>query len=488
MAVKSDMLAAIEQIAHERKISADAVVDSLKSALEAAYKKEYLENKEAEVRVEIVPSTGEIKMYLVKLIVEDAEFNDKDLQVALSDAQKIAASLKIGDKVENEVILDQGFGRIAAQVAKQVILQKIREEEKKSVIEEFKDKEGTIVSGVVQRVVRGDVIVELGKATGVMPADEKIFQEYYKTGETYKFLLKKVASTTDESTGFSAQLVLSRSDADFLIGLFALEVPEIMSGTVEAKAIAREAGSRSKLAVASNQQGVDPIGSCVGQKGMRIMNIQNELSDQNYEEKIDIIEWDEDPAQFVANALSPAKVIDVKLNEKEETATVIVDDDQLSLAIGKEGQNVRLAHKLTNWKIEINPDTASKGKKEGEASGETEDIADKKKKITKKEIAELETETPIDHQSALPDAGEVAESGILNEEPDEEKEPKQDISDAVKEAFAKKPKKQSTSKSKAKQTVSMKSGKKATKAKKKATANTRQASASKPVKSKKAKA
>lgn len=353
MAIQNDLMAAVEQIAHERRIAPEAVVASLEASIVAAYKKHNEDYREANIRCEINTSTAEIKLFLGREVVKKVE--DKTLEIALKEAQKLVDDIAEGDQIETELVVDEEvFGRIAAQAAKQVIMQKIREEEKKSVIEEYSDKVGTIVSGNVQRVYRGDVIVEFGKATGIMPADEKIYQEYYKTGEAYKFLLKDVLDNISESP-YNSQLLLSRKDPEFLIQLFALEVPEIASGTVEIKAVAREEGARSKLAVASNQEGVDPIGSCVGQKGLRIMNIQNELSDNKYEEKIDIIEWDDDPAQFVANSLSPAKVDDVILDEETQTATVLVDEDQLSLAIGKEGQNVRLAHKLTNWKIEINP-------------------------------------------------------------------------------------------------------------------------------------
>jgi len=249
----------------------------------------------------------------------------------------ISPSVEVGDSIQIEMP-SEDFGRIAAQTAKQVILQKIRESEKEAVISEYSDKIGEIYTALMQRMQRGQVIFEVGKATAYMPQEEQISNEFYRLGDRYKVLLKDIVDS---------QMVVSRADPNFLIGLFKLEVPEIESGVLEIKAIAREAGSRSKMAVVSHQDGVDPIGSCVGQRGVRIANVMNELG----EEKIDIIEWDDDPEKFIANSLSPAKIEDVKI--VEDTATVIVPNDQLSLAIGREGQNVRLAVKLTGWKIDI---------------------------------------------------------------------------------------------------------------------------------------
>ena len=350
MAMISEFVAAINQIAAERGIEKEEIFEALESAILVAYKKEkyadliktYEEEEEEDenapgsnLSVELDRETGEFKLIATKEVVEKVK--DEEKEISVSEAEMISSTVEAGDSVQIEMPLED-FGRIAAQTAKQVILQKIRESEKDAVISEYSDKIGEIFNALMQRMQKGQVIFEIGKATAYMPPEEQISNEFYRFGDRYKVLLKEIVDS---------QMIVSRADPKFLIELFKLEVPEIESGVLEVKSIAREAGSRSKMAVYSNQEGVDPIGSCVGQRGIRIANVMNELG----EEKIDIIEWDEDSERFVANALSPAKVDSVEIDG--ETATVTVADDQLSLAIGRDGQNVRLAWKLTGFKIDI---------------------------------------------------------------------------------------------------------------------------------------
>lgn len=360
MSSQSDFLSAINQIAAERNIEPDEVLDAIKSAVKTGFRKDYPEEEGALLEVEIDTIAGGIRVYADKKVVD--EVTSPATQISLEDAKKIEPKLKIGDHVRVDITPSGDFGRVAAQAAKQVILQKIRESEKEAVMVEFKDKIGEIDYGIVQRMDGDSVIFEIRRAIALMPQEERIPVEFYRTGNRMKVLIKAIAETAR-----GKQLIVSRSDPDFLKGLFKIEVPEILSGSVEIKAIAREAGFRSKVAVASNSEGVDPIGSCVGQKGVRINSIMNELRFGPIEEKIDIILWDDDPATFIANALSPAQVISVNITNKDEKeAKVIVPDDQLSLAIGKEGQNVRLAAKLTGWYIDIEGETGSTatGKKE----------------------------------------------------------------------------------------------------------------------------
>ena len=346
----SEFVAAINQIAAERGIEKEEIFEVLELVILVAYKKEkyadliktYEEEEEEDenapgsnLSVELDRETGEFKLIATKEVVEKVK--DEEKEISVSEAEMISSTVEAGDSVQIEMPLED-FGRIAAQTAKQVILQKIRESEKDAVISEYSDKIGEVFNALMQRMQKGQVIFEIGKATAYMPPEEQISNEFYRFGDRYKVLLKEIVDS---------QMIVSRADPKFLIELFKLEVPEIESGVLEVKSIAREAGSRSKMAVYSNQEGVDPIGSCVGQRGIRIANVMNELG----EEKIDIIEWDEDSERFVANALSPAKVDNVEIDG--ETATVTVADDQLSLAIGRDGQNVRLAWKLTGFKIDI---------------------------------------------------------------------------------------------------------------------------------------
>ncbi len=378
MAMTSELVAAINQIAAERGIDKEEVFKALESAILSAVKKEKYGKVEYEeideklgsnLAVEVDRETGEFKLFAMKVVVK--KVNDIETEIALSEAELISPSVEVGDSVQIEMPSDD-LGRIATQTAKQVLLQKIRESEKDAVISEFSDKVGEVYTALMQRMQKGMAVMEIGKATAFMPQEEQIANEFYRVGERYKVLLKSIEDS---------EILVSRADPNFLIELFKLEVPEIESGVVEIKAVAREAGSRSKIAVVSHQDGIDPIGSCVGQRGVRIANIMNELG----EEKIDIIEWDEDLERFVANALSPAKVDSVEISD--DTATVISPSDQLSLAIGREGQNVRLAWKLTGIKIDI---VGAQGEIPEEIQEENEEVEEKgdKKKKEKKEKKE----------------------------------------------------------------------------------------------------
>ena len=373
MAMMSEFISAINQISAERGIEKEEIFTALESAILVAYKKEKFSDAERDeevgsnLSVELDRETGEFKLIGTKEIVQKVK--DDDMEIAMEEAELISSTVEVGDSVQIEMPTED-FGRIAAQTAKQVILQKIRESEKEAVISEYSDKVGEIYTALMQRMQRGQVIFEVGKATAYMPLEEQISNEFYRLGDRYKVLLKDIVDS---------QMVVSRADPNFLIGLFKLEVPEIESGVLEVKAIAREAGSRSKVAVVSHQEGVDPIGSCVGQRGVRIANVMNELG----EEKIDIIEWDDDPEKFIANSLSPAKIDDVRI--VDDTATVIVPNDQLSLAIGREGQNVRLAWKLTGYKIDIvpsDPEAIENEKNKEQVETREEVIEEKKEEIT----------------------------------------------------------------------------------------------------------
>lgn len=332
---------AIQAIAEEKNLSEETVQDVVEQALAAAYRRDY-GDREQEVRVTMNLNTGEVDAYITKTVVDKVE--DEFLEISLPEAQAMKKSAKVGDTVEIHQKVDS-FGRVAAQTAKQVILQRLREAEREIVMAEFEDKIGTVVNGIVSRVEGNIVRMELGKAQAILPRSEQIQGERYYPGQRLKVYLK------DIERGFRGpQLVVSRGCVEFIEWLFRAEVPEMDSGAVEIKAIAREAGVRSKIAVASTVQGVDPVGTFVGGHGTRVNAVMSEVGDQ---EKIDIIVWDEDLKTFISNALSPTKVNKVTVDEGEKKAVVYVDEDQLSIAIGKSGQNVRLASKLAGYDIDI---------------------------------------------------------------------------------------------------------------------------------------
>lgn len=339
--MKSDLYTAIAQIAAERGIPRDAVISSVQQALTSVYKKTM--GSEEDVAVELDQATGEMQVVVSKAVVEKVV--EPHREISLEDAAVHEPASQIGDVLKIKST-PENFGRIAAQTVKQVVHTRIRDFERESVFREYQDKEGEVLSGVVQRADSRAVIIELGKAEAVMPAREQVPTERYRTNQRIKVLLTEV-----NSHARGPQLIVSRSNAGLIRRLFEQEVPEIQTGAVEIMEIAREPGLRSKVAVAARQEKVDPVGSCVGVRGVRIQNIVNEL----YGEKIDVIEWSADIATFISNALSPAKPTNVSLSEHGEhrVATVIVPSDQMSLAIGKEGQNARLAYKLTGWRIDI---------------------------------------------------------------------------------------------------------------------------------------
>ncbi len=339
--MKSDLYTAIAQIAAERGIPRDAVLLSVQQALASVYKK--ATGSEEEVVVELDQASGEMQVVVLKTVANPV--TNPDTEISIEDAAEHALAPQIGDVVKIRKTPDN-FGRIAAQTVKQVVHTRIRDYERESVFKEYEDKEGEVLSGVVQRADNRAVIIELGKAEAVMPAREQVPTERYRPNQRIKVLLTEV-----NSHARGPQLIVSRSDPRLIRRLFEQEVPEIQTGAVELMEIAREPGLRSKVAVAARQEKVDPVGSCVGVRGVRIQNIVNEL----YGEKIDVIEWSSDTATFIANALSPAKPTNVSLSDSgdQRVATVIVPSDQMSLAIGKEGQNARLAYKLTGWRIDI---------------------------------------------------------------------------------------------------------------------------------------
>jgi transcription termination/antitermination protein NusA len=332
---------AIKAIAEEKNLSEEVVQDVVEQALAAAYRRDY-GDREQDVRVTMNLNSGEVDAYISKTVV--AKVEDEYLEISLSDAGAMKKNAKVGDVIEIHQKVET-FGRVAAQTAKQVILQRLREAEREIVMAEFEDKIGTVINGIVSRVEGNIVRMELGKAQAIMPRSEQIQGERYYPGQRLKVYLK------DVERGFRGpQLVVSRGCPEFVEWLFRAEVPEMESGAVQIKAIAREAGVRSKIAVASTVQGVDPVGTFVGGHGTRVNAVMSEVGEQ---EKIDIIIWDDDLATFISNALSPTKVNKVTIKEEAKKAAVTVDEDQLSIAIGKSGQNVRLASKLTGYDIDI---------------------------------------------------------------------------------------------------------------------------------------
>jgi transcription termination/antitermination protein NusA len=360
-----NFLAAINLIAEEKNLPRDIIIETVEAALAAAYKKDY-SDKDQEARAELDQETGEVRIYESKTVVEDGEVENEFLQIGLKDAKKLDKNAHIGTEEEPYLVEmeahPEDFGRVAAQTAKQVIIQRLREAEREIVFTEYKDKEGLVLNGNVQRVEGNVAYVDLGKATGVLFASEQIPGERYYTGQRLKVYVVRV-----EQTARGPQIVLSRAHANMVKHLFELEVPEIEAGSVEIINIAREAGVRSKVAVQSHATGVDAVGTFVGGRGSRVQAVMSDLG----EEKIDIIPYSEDPETYIANALSPTKVVSVSLNEQDKKAVVRVPEDQLSLAIGKQGQNVRLAAKLTGWNIDIISADESRVEATAEVAAET---------------------------------------------------------------------------------------------------------------------
>ncbi|RQD75382.1 MAG: transcription termination/antitermination protein NusA [Candidatus Syntrophonatronum acetioxidans] len=334
-----EFIEALEQIGKEKGVSKEILYEAIEAALISAYKKNF--NTSPNVNVHIDRETGQIRVYSCLTVVD--EVKDPQQEISLEEAREHSSKYQIGDVVEIEVT-PKNFGRIAAQTAKQVVIQRIREAEREIIFQEYVDREDDIITGIVQRTDQKNVIIDLGKTEAILPPTEQMPGETYRQRDRIKAYVVEVKKTTK-----GPQIMVSRTHPGLLKRLFELEVPEIFDGTVEIKTVAREAGQRSKIAVFSRKEEVDSVGSCVGPKGARVQTIVNELKG----EKIDIIKYSEDPKEFVSNALSPAKVTSVQIKEEEKVANVIVPDYQLSLAIGKEGQNARLAAKLTGWKIDI---------------------------------------------------------------------------------------------------------------------------------------
>ncbi len=338
--MNKEILNALSELEREKGIRQDVVLEAIRSALETGYKKNF--SKATNFSIDIDKEHGEYKLFQDKTVVESVE--NPNLEISLDEARTIDSKFEFDDIVKIEIKPKKDFGRIAAQTARQVILQKIREAERESIFSEFYGRESDILTGVVQRESKGNIFVDLGKIEGVLSVNEQIPGEVYNPGDRIKVVILEV-----KNTGKGASIMLSRSHPNLVKRLFELEVPEIHDGTIEINSISREAGSRSKIAVFSHDPNVEPIGSCVGNKGNRVKNIIDEIN----QEKVDIIIYEKNPEKFIANSLGPAKIVKVTANEKEKTAVAVVPDNQLSLAIGKEGQNVRLAAKLTGWKIDI---------------------------------------------------------------------------------------------------------------------------------------
>lgn len=348
--MKSDFVLAITQLSAEKNLPQEVVIKAVETALVSAYKKDSFAANQ-NVSVKINPSTGAVQVWAEKIVVEQP--SDRRREISLDKAMEIKPDIKIGDTIEVEAT-PHNAGRIAAQTAKQVILQRLHEAEHSAIFEEYADKEGDIITGMVRRVEPKQVFIDLGRTEAVLPAVEQMHNERYRLGQRIRVYLLEVAQTNR-----GPLVVVSRSHPNLLRRLFEMEVPEISNGAVELISIAREAGFRSKVAVVARQEGIDPVGCCVGLRGIRIQNIVNELSG----EKIDVVMWSPDASAFITNALSPAKVLGVEINE--DAAAAIVPDGQLSLAIGREGQNVRLAAKLTGWRIDIK--SASEAEAEAKA-------------------------------------------------------------------------------------------------------------------------
>jgi len=360
----TEMLQAMDELEKTEGIKKDVLMESIEQALVNAYKKNYECNDE-NIKIVMDKLDGKMKVYQEKTVVEDVQDDKKE--ISLDEAKKINSNYKVDDVVEFE-LLPKKFGRIAAQTAKQIITQKIREASRDMIFNEFDSKKGEIIVGQIQKVTGKAIIIDLGKIEGIMPKKEQIPTETYNVNDK----IKACVISVEKGAKGSVQVVLSRASTKFVEKLFKIEIPEIDDGVIEIKAISREAGSRSKVAVFSPNPNIDPVGSCVGQKGIRIQNIINELNG----EKIDVIEWNEDPSIFISAALLPAKVMAVDVKEEEKFAQVIVPDDQLSLAIGKGGQNAKLAARLTNWKIDIKSESQFREmleKQQEEAEIEQED-------------------------------------------------------------------------------------------------------------------
>lgn len=355
---QNQFMSAIEELCEEKGLDKDTVLETVEAALAAAYRKDYGRPKQI-IKATLNSDTGHADMFRVYEVVEsEEEVKESEQELTLDQAKKLDKKAEVGKQVLIPLESHEEFGRIAAQTAKQVIIQRLREAERELLFKEFKEKEHMIVNATVQQLEGRNVVASLGKANGIVYPSDQVHEERYYVGQRLKVYVKEVVETNR-----GPQILISRSDKELIHGLFELEVPEIASGTVEIKSIAREAGSRTKIAVATNDEKIDPVGACVGQRGTRVQAVLAEIG----EEKIDIVLWDDDVEQFIMNALSPAKTKKISISSKDGKATVYVDKDSLSLAIGKGGQNVRLASKLTGWGIDVmlDEDNKEKGEKAG---------------------------------------------------------------------------------------------------------------------------
>ena len=470
---------AIEQICEEKGISREVVLETIEMALASAYKKEY-GRKGQNIKAEFDIETGDIKIFQIKTVVSDelaekgemvikepeeekksedvkgkksAAKKDEGLDekseepyerkikfnlekhIALSEAKKIKKKFDLDDEVKLSLEIEHDFGRIAAQTAKQVIIQRIKEAEKNAIFDEYQNKEGEVLSGVVQRVEGETVFVDIGRAAGLLFEKEKIPTENYRIGQRMKIYIQRI-----EKGPKGPVIILSRRTPEMIKRLFELEVPEVFSGSVEIKSVAREAGSRAKVAVTSKEEGIDPIGSCIGQRGTRVQTVINELAG----EKIDVIEWNKDPVKFIKNAIMPAKVDSVLINEKENTAVVQVPEGQLSLAIGKKGQNVRLAVKLTGWKIDV---MASKSSEKEKEEKEPEEKPEEK---SEKESDKTSVENVDDKKSADVEIEKDKKKSEKKDKKKDEKSADASVGDMADKEKVKKEKKKKTTKKKIK--------------------------------------
>ncbi len=397
--MKTEFMVAITQLSAEKNLPREVVLAAVESALISAYRKDSFSPNQ-DIAVKINPNTGGVKVYVKKTVAET--INDTVNEITLAEAQKIDKNARVGDILSIEAT-PPNAGRIAAQTARQVILQRLHEAEHHAIYEEFTCREGDVISGTIQRITPDNIYVDLGKAEAILPPPEQIHNERYRVGQRLKLYLLEVTKTPK-----GPQIIVSRSHRNLLRKLLELEVPEIHSGAVDLKSVAREPGYRSKVAVAARQDGIDPVGCCVGLRGIRIQNIVNELNG----EKIDVIQWVDDHKTLIANALSPAQVTSVELNEAEGTAVVAVPDKQLSLAIGKEGQNARLAAKLTGWRIDIKSASALESARASSDKEAGIEARETKTETVGAQATEVVSESTIEEEIATEPSEEVTEEAI----------------------------------------------------------------------------
>lgn len=406
----SQFMSAISQIAEEKGIPQEVILETVEAALAAAYRKDFGQREQLVV-AKIDPKTENVRLFVVHKVVKEVE--DSVKEISLADAKKIDKKAKIDGEIKEEVFPPAEYGRVAAQTAKQVILQRLREAERDIIYSEFKEKENQLVPGTVQRIEGDVVMIDIGKTSGILFPSEQSKSDKYYIGQRLKVFVIEA-----QSSGKDPQIIISRAHPDMIKRLFETEVPEIAAGTVEIKAIAREAGVRSKVAVHSTQESIDPVGSLVGRRGVRVQAVMAEIG----EEKIDIVLWDEDPKQFIINALSPAKIDEVKTDKKSQTAKIKVAPDQLSLTIGRSGQNVRLASKLAGWQIEVDKEGMPKVDKSDVVKEKNESSTDDKIVAT-----EESQDKPIqkEEKHVVEETSEVESSDNKEKEKDTEEEDKE---------------------------------------------------------------